>query len=66
MSIENRIDEDGEHEAILTGILADQAALSGILNTLYELHRPILRVELLRDPREAGARVGTSASDVGP
>ncbi|KPJ76380.1 MAG: hypothetical protein AMJ54_12010 [Deltaproteobacteria bacterium SG8_13] len=35
---------------ILVGHLADQAALSGILNTLYELHLPLLSVENLDDP----------------
>ena len=29
----------------LEGRLADQAALSGILNTLYDLHMPVLSVE---------------------
>ena len=35
---------------ILVGHLADQAALSGILNTLYELHLPLLSVENLDEP----------------
>jgi hypothetical protein len=35
---------------ILVGHLVDQAALSGILNTLYELHLPLLSVENLDDP----------------
>ena len=29
---------------ILEGELADQAALAGVINTLYELHLPILLV----------------------
>jgi len=29
---------------ILEGYVADQAALSGVLNTLYELHLPLLSV----------------------
>lgn len=29
----------------LLGELADQAALSGVLNTLYELHLPVLAVK---------------------
>jgi hypothetical protein len=33
--------------SILVGHLADQAALSGVLNTLYELHLPLLSVENL-------------------
>jgi hypothetical protein len=32
---------------MLVGHLKDQAELSGVLNTLYELHLPILSVELL-------------------
>ena len=36
---------------ILVGHLADQAALSGILNTLYELHLPLLSVENLDEPK---------------
>jgi hypothetical protein len=33
---------DGNIETTLQGRLADQAALSGVLNTLYELHLPVL------------------------
>jgi hypothetical protein len=32
---------------VLAGHLADQAALSGVLNTLYDLHLPLLSVENL-------------------
>jgi hypothetical protein len=31
----------------LLGELADQAALAGVLNTLYELHLPVLSVQRL-------------------
>ena len=34
----------------LSGHLLDQAALSGVLNTLYELHLPLLSVENLDMP----------------
>jgi len=34
-------------ETTLTGAVVDQAALVGILNTLYELHLPLLSVEHL-------------------
>ena len=33
---------DGGPETILIGTLLDQAALAGILNSLFELHLPIL------------------------
>ena len=36
---------DGKAETILVGRLADQAMLTGILNTLYELHLPVLSAE---------------------
>ncbi len=35
--------------SILIGQIYDQAALSGILNTLYELHLPIMSVNILDD-----------------
>ena len=33
----------------LVGLLRDQAELSGVLNTLYELHLSLLAVEILTD-----------------
>jgi hypothetical protein len=36
---------------LLEGKLRDQSALAGVLNTLYELHLPILNVEAL-DPEK--------------
>lgn len=39
--------EKGQMESILVGRLADQSALAGLLNTLYELHRPVLSVDCL-------------------
>jgi hypothetical protein len=39
--------EDSAPFAILEGRLLDQAALSGVLEALYELHMPVLSVELL-------------------
>jgi hypothetical protein len=32
---------------VLQGILADQAALSGVLNTLYQLHLPVISAQCL-------------------
>jgi hypothetical protein len=36
---------DSRPITILVGHLSDQAALSGVLNELYELHLPLLTVE---------------------
>ncbi|MGD9092000.1 MAG: hypothetical protein PVF74_04075, partial [Anaerolineales bacterium] len=33
----------------LNGEVTDQAALFGVLNTLYELHLPLISVDLLND-----------------
>ena len=35
----------------LQGHLQDQAALSGLLNTLYDLHLPLLNVECIDEPK---------------
>ncbi len=47
MRISESQDADGQVETILVGRLADQAALVGVLNTLYELHLPVLLAEYL-------------------
>ena len=47
MRISNVFGADGGPETKLEGWLEDQAALEGILNTLYELHFPLLSVDFL-------------------
>ena len=47
MNITESQDSDGQTVTILVGRLADQAALSGILNSLYDLHLPVLSMECL-------------------
>jgi len=42
--------DKGENDAFVTtleGELSDQAALAGVLNTLYELHLPVISVKRL-------------------
>jgi hypothetical protein len=39
--------ESGPLLTTLLGELSDQAALAGVLNTLYELHLPVLSVQRL-------------------
>ena len=39
--------EDARTLATLVGTLEDQAELAGVLNTLYEMHLPLLSVEYL-------------------
>jgi hypothetical protein len=48
--------DDAAPATTLVGHLRDQAQLSGILNTLYELHRPILSVELLDNKGQKNTR----------
>ncbi len=45
MQITESVGADGAPETILVGRVVDQAALSGILNFLYDLHLPVLSAE---------------------
>jgi len=45
MGITTRTRADKTTVSTLVGPMRDQAQLSGVLNTLYELHLPILSVE---------------------
>ena len=46
MNITTSVDA-GDDQSTLVGRLPDQAALSGVLNTLYETQFPVLSVECL-------------------
>ena len=45
-------DHSGEKGPVTTlrGHLRDQAALAGVLNSLYELHLPVIKVDTLKEP----------------
>jgi hypothetical protein len=47
MTIRQTAVDAGTPVTTLQGELQDQAALAGVLNTLYELHLPVLSVECL-------------------
>ena len=49
MNITDLQHSDKGNETILVGRLADQAALAGVLNTLYEQHLPVLSVDCLEE-----------------
>ena len=49
MSITTSFQEDEGVVATLVGRLKDQAELFGVLNTVYEMHLPLLSVEILSD-----------------
>jgi hypothetical protein len=53
MRISTRKRADQSTVTTLTGRLKDQAELSGVLNGLYELHLPILSVEILSEDNDA-------------
>ena len=48
MVIKTRHRADQSTVTTLTGRMIDQAELAGVLNSLYELHLPILKVKILR------------------
>ena len=56
MHIETQTRADGSIESVLEGRLADQAALTGVLNALYEWHLPVISADWLRgvDETEGG------------
>jgi hypothetical protein len=47
MRITNHMRENRRHVSELIGTLRDQAALAGVLNTLYEMHLTLLSVQYL-------------------
>ena len=47
MVITRAFTADKEPLTILVGMMKDQAALSGVLNELYEMHLPLITVESL-------------------
>jgi len=49
MHITIRTRKDNSTVTVLVGRVRDQAELSGLLNSLYDCHLPILSVELLED-----------------
>ena len=54
MRIETLTRSDGKGESVLEGRLNDQAALTGVLNTLYALHLPVIGVNYLTGADEEG------------
>ena len=55
MRISTRQGSDQNTETILDGRMRDQAELAGVLNSLYELHLPILSVEFLDEENPNGS-----------
>jgi hypothetical protein len=55
MKVTTKYVANGTPTSILTGHLRDQAQLSGVLNSLYELHMPILLVEHIEEEGDADA-----------
>lgn len=49
MSISSEIDRHGLHITSLTGMIADQAKLRGIMNKLWDLNLTVLSLNLLKD-----------------
>ena len=49
MQIDDTTEVDGQPRVTLVGPILDQAALRGVLETLYNLHLPIVSIERLED-----------------
>jgi hypothetical protein len=52
MRLTTRTRKDNSIVTILVGGVRDQAELSGVLNSLYDYHLPILSVKLLDDEED--------------
>jgi hypothetical protein len=52
MRISTRTRKDNSIVTILVGRVKDQAELSGLLNSLYDYHLPLLSVDLLPENNE--------------
>ena len=50
MTVRRETTADELKITVLEGHLLDQAALSGVLNTLYDLHLPLLNVACIDEP----------------
>ena len=59
MQIENLMRSNGKTESVLEGRILDQAALSGVLNKLYDLHLPVMSVECLSGSEDSQTRSST-------
>lgn len=66
VTIEARSLPSGAFETVLTGQFQDQAALAGVLNTLYDLGLPLLSVACLGADQVllAGSLQGASPTDI--
>jgi hypothetical protein len=68
MRISTRKRADHSTVTALTGLLKDQAELSGVLVSLYDLHMPILSVKILTedngDPQELDKPVERQGKEV--
>ncbi|OGN88554.1 MAG: hypothetical protein A2Y88_01365 [Chloroflexi bacterium RBG_13_48_10] len=51
MKIRNSLEQTKPPITVLDGEVSDQAALLGVLNSLYELHLPIISVTILPYPQ---------------
>ena len=54
LKISNLMRDDGSEESLLEGSLLDQAAFAGVLNTLYELHLPVISADYLGNSNDPG------------
>jgi hypothetical protein len=57
MQISSRKRTDETTVTVLIGRIRDQAELAGVLNTLYELHLPLLSVECLKDEKSINRKM---------
>ena len=58
LQLSYRLSVDGDHVTDLNGTLADQSALQGVLNRIWNLNLTVLSVRTSAEPREEGEPAG--------
>lgn len=56
------VDDESQTISILTGLLEDQAALAGVLDTLYQNRHPLLYVKYLGTPEQVSSSTGSKST----
>lgn len=48
LKVESKQDQNGDYTSIIHGSVKDQSELSGILNSLYSMHLPVIEVKFIK------------------
>ena len=55
--VQSKQDQNGDYTSIIHGSVKDQSELSGILNSLFSMHLPVIEVKLIKHDKEPSVKV---------